>query len=387
MKPAKRMTLVLLGVLAVLLLSATPALAKVKDVNRNKIPDWWEVKYHLSLKKNLAAVDTDKDGLTNYQEYLAGTSPLAKDSNHNGITDPRDDTDHDGLANIAEFRAHTNPKVKDTNHNGITDAREDPDRDGLNNRGEYLCKTNPLVADTNRNAVSDFNEDPDKDGLPNGAEMALADNPFKADTNNNGVVDGLEIAGIVTGFDPATGVLSVQALGECGSAYDITVGDSTALSWNPAALLSGVPTLDDLKAGALVTAAEGELQADGTILATTLEILPGATTAPLVATVGWYDSEDGWLGLYPVSGDNECVALVDSSTVIAWAPGAYATHAASAGDLNCDVGVTQLSVRYNRNGDLVVKQILLVPNYAGDIGLWNDQCDGSSDPGDGISQN
>ena len=43
------------------------------DANHNGIPDWWEQKY--GLTNSVAGTDTDHDGFTDYQEYIAGTDP------------------------------------------------------------------------------------------------------------------------------------------------------------------------------------------------------------------------------------------------------------------------------------------------------------------------
>jgi len=45
------------------------------DSNANTIPDWWEVHYFGTLTGPIATSDPDGDGMTNLQEYRAGTDP------------------------------------------------------------------------------------------------------------------------------------------------------------------------------------------------------------------------------------------------------------------------------------------------------------------------
>ena len=49
---------------------------KNKDTDKDKMPDWWEIKYNLNINDPTDAnQDADADGFTNLQEYLAGTNP------------------------------------------------------------------------------------------------------------------------------------------------------------------------------------------------------------------------------------------------------------------------------------------------------------------------
>ena len=60
-----------LGALAML---ALPAVAGAKDRNHDRIPDRWEKRHHLSLHRNQARRDQDRDHLRNRAEFLAGTT-------------------------------------------------------------------------------------------------------------------------------------------------------------------------------------------------------------------------------------------------------------------------------------------------------------------------
>lgn len=112
-------------------------------------------------------IDTDDDGLTDYQEaYITGTDPLKFDSVTDGISDADADSDGDGLTNAQEIELGTDPKKADTDNDGLNDFDE------LNIYG-----TDPLIPDT------------DGDGLKDGDEIVLGLDPLKPDTDDNGVLD------------------------------------------------------------------------------------------------------------------------------------------------------------------------------------------------------
>ena len=96
--------------LAFLLVALCPAAAQARD--HDKLPDRWERKHHLNLKKNDARRDRDRDGLSNFREYRAHTNPRKKDS------------DRDGLRDRAEIRYRFNPRDRDSDDDGIKDGRE-----------------------------------------------------------------------------------------------------------------------------------------------------------------------------------------------------------------------------------------------------------------------
>jgi len=89
--------------------------------------------------------DVDADGLTLFEEFLAGTDPFNPDTNGNGITDGIEyllgndaintDSDGDGLSDDDEFLAGTDPFAFDTDGDGYSDSADlfplDPDRHAL----------------------------------------------------------------------------------------------------------------------------------------------------------------------------------------------------------------------------------------------------------------
>lgn len=69
---------------------AVPAGATSKDRNGDGIPDRWEKRHGLSLKKNQAKLDQDRDGLKNRGEWRNGTDPRDRDSDDDGVADGRE---------------------------------------------------------------------------------------------------------------------------------------------------------------------------------------------------------------------------------------------------------------------------------------------------------
>lgn len=107
---------------AAVALTASPALARKRDHDR--LPDRWEKRHHLNLKKNDAGRDRDRDGLTNYGEYRAHTNPRKKDSDRDGRRDAREDYDRDRLKNAVEIKTGYDPGDADSDNDGVKDGRE-----------------------------------------------------------------------------------------------------------------------------------------------------------------------------------------------------------------------------------------------------------------------
>jgi len=103
-------------------LTAGPALARDRDHDR--LPDKWEKRHHLNLKKDDSRRDRDRDRLSNYGEYRAHTNPRKKDSDRDGRRDGREDYDRDKLRNADEIRTGFDPGDKDSDNDGVKDGRE-----------------------------------------------------------------------------------------------------------------------------------------------------------------------------------------------------------------------------------------------------------------------
>jgi len=90
----------------------------------------------LSLADNTSLfTDADADGLLAWQEYAAGTDPLNRDTNGNGLSDLVDvrrrslaanpDDDGDGVPNVVERAQGTDPFVADTDGDTVSDLTDD----------------------------------------------------------------------------------------------------------------------------------------------------------------------------------------------------------------------------------------------------------------------
>jgi hypothetical protein len=158
--------------------------------------------------------DTDRDGLTDYEEIkFYGTD----------ATD--NDTDNDRLDDYAEVKIHnSNPHKSDTNDNGLNDYIEasvyaidptdnDTDNDGLNDYEEIkVYDTDPANNDTDNDRLNDFDEikkydtdptimDTNNDGLNDYEEVKIyGTDPTIMDTNNDGLNDYEEVK--IYGTDP-----------------------------------------------------------------------------------------------------------------------------------------------------------------------------------------
>lgn len=162
--------------------------------------------------------DPDKDGLSNYREFL-GPDGKASDEEKltNGIDDDGDgvvDDSQDDPAGRPEIGAQASDGI-DNDGDGVIDdtlahvagrpenfdwsdpRTNDSDSDGLPDGWEYTYGMNPLVAD----AMGDD----DGDGLLNISEFSLGTNPRLKDTDADFLPDNLEVMKFKTNpLDPDT---------------------------------------------------------------------------------------------------------------------------------------------------------------------------------------
>jgi hypothetical protein len=146
-------------------LMGDPAMALKTDIDSDGMPDGWEVQHELNpLDPSDAALDGDGDGLTNLQEYQAGTDP----------TNP--DTDSDGMPDGWEVQYGLNPLNN-------ADAAVDSDGDGITNLQEYLRGTDP----TEVNNLVLVLAPPDPITIPRGGDLVVQVNIIN-NTDNAGTV-------------------------------------------------------------------------------------------------------------------------------------------------------------------------------------------------------
>ncbi len=194
------------------------------------------------LGTNPYEVDTDVDGLTDYEEVrIYTTSPLRSDTDDDGLgdyfeitkygTDPvLADTDKDQLTDAEELQVYnTDPRKPDTDDDMLSDYEEvvlyntnprnpDTDYDGLDDYAEVkVHQTDPLRPDTDDDGIFDFNEvvtyktdpndeDTDDDVLLDYDEIAYyGTNPLSPDTDGDGVRDADEV------FDTRTNPLDIDS--------------------------------------------------------------------------------------------------------------------------------------------------------------------------------
>ena len=194
------------------------------------------VSFYVSTELLADATDSDDDGMTDVFELTYGLNTMRDDASA--------DADSDGLSNFAEFDAHTSPNDIDSDDDGLSDHRE-----------VIELLTDPLNADTDGDALPDYDEvtqwltdplnpDSDDDGMLDGWEAANSLDPLLDDSALDADGDGRSnLAEYQQGGDPQRDDVAP----ELTPPPDATVNASGVLT----AVALGVATADDARDGAL----------------------------------------------------------------------------------------------------------------------------------------
>lgn len=170
------------------------------------------------LSKPDVSTDTDRDGLTDFEEaHTYQTNPLAFDSDNDGVQDLAEIElgfdPHNPVTNsengVPIPDAQTQEyKATDTDSDGIYDPyesavgfsvhRSDQDQDGIRDGLEMRRGLDPTLANQGPACPDDW-VDTDGDGITNAVEILLGTSPNDADSDGDGVSDGNEAR---FGMDP-----------------------------------------------------------------------------------------------------------------------------------------------------------------------------------------
>ncbi|MBW6441114.1 hypothetical protein K0B03_03730, partial [Patescibacteria group bacterium] len=182
--------------------------------------------------ENIGYLDSDSDGVTDWNELFMGLDPYNPDTDGDGLSDGEEmpiygygtnpkvrDTDGDGLSDYEEIMVYkTNPNKPDTDGDGISDGDEikngtnpnsgDADKDGLSDIDEIKYGTDPNNPDTDGDGMSDYEEvrdgfdplvfgkvlsDTDGDGLLDIDEIFYGTDRLNPDTDGDGISDKDEV--------------------------------------------------------------------------------------------------------------------------------------------------------------------------------------------------
>ena len=98
------------------------------DSDSDGMSDYWEEHYNFNITdSNDAVIDSDNDGLTNFQEFDMGTDPHVHDSDGDEVntfnSNPLEaDTDNVNINDDDEINTHgTNPNLADSDNDGLND--------------------------------------------------------------------------------------------------------------------------------------------------------------------------------------------------------------------------------------------------------------------------
>ena len=177
------------------------------------------------------SVDTDKDGLTDYEEFFLHTDPSSKDTDHDGIDDRTEYLGYAlghkvGTEDIGIIR--TDPLDADTDNDMRSDGDEAELKDVELKR--WVVRVTGSVASGQPSSVSAYQvysnplvADADYDGLVNGEEYAVGTDPNNANTDGDRRDDGVEVHG---GLNPLVEDFRVTVVAEWIKTWNDGDGDT-----------------------------------------------------------------------------------------------------------------------------------------------------------------
>ncbi len=167
-------------------LVSLPAFAAARDSDHDGLPDAWEIANQFDPHNAAdATMDADGDGLSNREEFLAGTRPRDPDTDGDGISDSLEHFNASNPLDAASrpaFAGASWPAGQDLDGNGLPDAWE------IRYRAFQLSPTG----------------DSDADGAPEWLEARWGTDPFDA-TSRPALQLSLQGADAVVGWPAVTG--------------------------------------------------------------------------------------------------------------------------------------------------------------------------------------
>ncbi|RDH44720.1 hypothetical protein [Zooshikella ganghwensis] len=111
------------------------------DTDRDGMPDNWEVKNHTQPLISDVNQDSNNNGVNNFSDYVLRTENYS----------PTADFDEDNMPDLWEATHHLKPTIQD--------AMDDADKDGALNIEEYIAHTDPQDNSQYRRILIDFEDD------------------------------------------------------------------------------------------------------------------------------------------------------------------------------------------------------------------------------------
>ncbi|MFC4440318.1 MULTISPECIES: VWA domain-containing protein [Natrialbaceae] len=165
--------------------------------------------------------DTDGDGLPDHFEVqYPELDQTSADTRDDGVDDAEWDADDDGLTNYEEYEAGTNSLIADE------------DRDELNDSRELEIGTDPHDPDT------------DNDGLIDGVEVRLGTDPLTADSDGNGINDGEDTHTTSTSNESLGVDIDITGIGDLASGVTIESNDEDRFETNGIESASASPVIE-----------------------------------------------------------------------------------------------------------------------------------------------